>query len=41
MHMKNIVTTGKTPHGIIGDGLYGVGLSKSGKTPVYSMRLPK
>lgn len=32
---------GKTPHGIIGDWFYVVGLSKSGKTPVHSMRLPK
>jgi len=33
--------TGKTPHGIIGDWFYLVGLSRSGKTPVYALRLPK
>jgi hypothetical protein len=33
--------TGKTPNGVIGEWFYIVGLSKSGKTPVYALRLPK
>lgn len=31
---------GKTPSGFIGDHFYLVGLSKAGKTPVYSVRIP-